>query len=58
MTRKDAKTAANLLYKLEDIDTIVEKIQEIDEFPTDLYQEVLDVINNYRTKTEKELEAL
>lgn len=58
MTRKTAKTAANLLYKLEDIDTIIEKIQEIDEFPTDLYQEVLDVINNYRTKTEKELEAL
>lgn len=58
MTRKDAKTAANLLYKLEDIDTIIEKIQEIDEFPTDLYQEVLDVINNYMKKTEKELEAL
>ena len=58
MTRKAAKAAANLLYKLEDIDTVIEKIQEIDEFPTDLYQEVLDVVNNYRKKTEKELEEL
>lgn len=58
MTRKTAKAAANILYKLEDIDTVIEKIQEIDEFPTDLYQEVLDVVSNYRKKTEKELEEL
>ena len=42
MTKEKAKRASNLLYKLEDVETVIDKIMHIEELPQDLYQELID----------------
>ena len=58
MTKEKAKRASNLLYKLEDVETVIDKIMHIEELPQDLYQELIQVVYDYKHKAEKELEEL
>ena len=58
MTKEKAKRASNLLYKLEDVDTVIDKIMHIEELPQDLYQELIQVVYDYKHKAEKELDEL
>jgi hypothetical protein len=58
MTKEKAKRASNLLYKLEDVEIVIDKIMHIEELPQDLYQELIQVVYDYKHKTEKELDEL
>ena len=58
MTKEKAKRASNLLYKLEDVETVIDKIMHIEELPQDVYQELIQVVYDYKHKTEKELDEL
>ena len=58
MTKEKAKRASNLLYKLEDVEVVIDKIMHIEELPQDLYQELIQVVYDYKHKTEKELTIL
>ena len=58
MTKEKAKRASNLLYKLEDIEIVIDKIMHIEELPEDLYQELIKIVYDYKHKAEKELEDL
>lgn len=58
MTKEKAKRASNLLYKLEDVEVVIDKIMHIEELPQDLYQELIQVVYDYKHKTEKELDEL
>jgi hypothetical protein len=58
MTKEKAKRASNLLYTLEDVEIVIDKIMHIEELPQDLYQELIKIVYNYKHKTEKELEEL
>jgi hypothetical protein len=58
MTKEKAKRASNLLYKLEDVEVVIDKIKHIEELPQDLYQELIKVVYDYKHKTEKELDEL
>lgn len=58
MTKEKAKRASNLLYKLEDIDIVIDKIMHIEELPEDLYQELIKIVYDYKHKAEKELDEL
>ena len=58
MTKEKAKRASNLLYKLEDVETVIDKIKHIEELPQDLYQELIKIVYDYKHKTEKELDEL
>ena len=58
MTKEKAKRASNLLYKLEDIDIVIDKIMYIEELPEDLYQELIKIVYDYKHKAEKELDEL
>lgn len=58
MTKEKAKRASNLLYKLEDVEVVIDKIKHIEELPQYLYQELIKVVYDYKHKTEKELDEL
>lgn len=58
MTKEKAKRASNLLYKLEDIEIVIDKIMHIEELPDDLYQELIKIVYDYKHKAEKELDEL
>jgi hypothetical protein len=58
MTKEKAKRASNLLYKLEDVEVVIDKIMHIEELPQDLYQELIQIVYDYKHKTEKELDEL
>ena len=58
MTKEKAKQASNLLYKLEDIEIVIDKIMHIEELPDDLYQELIKIVYDYKHKAEKELDEL
>ena len=58
MTKEKAKRASNLLYKLEDVEIVIDKIMHIEELPQDLYQELIQIVYDYKHKTEKELDEL
>lgn len=58
MTKEKAKRASNLLYKLEDVEVVIDKIMHIEELPEDLYQELVKIVYDYKHKTEKELDEL
>jgi hypothetical protein len=58
MTKEKAKRASNLLYTLEDVEIVIDKIMHIEELPQDLYQELIKIVYDYKHKTEKELEEL
>jgi hypothetical protein len=58
MTKEKAKRASNLLYKLEDVEIVIDKIKHIEELPQDLYQELIKIVYDYKHKTEKELDEL
>ena len=58
MTKEKAKRASNLLYKLEDVEVVIDKIMHIEELPEDLYQELVKIVYDYKHKTEMELDDL
>lgn len=58
MTTETARKAANILYQLEDVATVFEKIEQIEEIPSDLYHELEKVIKRYENRLKKELQEL
>ena len=58
MIRSTAQKAANLLVKLEDIESVIDQVKHISELPEDLYQILIKEVYNYKHKIEKELDEL